>query len=53
MPDTALASHGRVSPVLVALAVFAVLLGGAGVLWAYYGSTVFFEMLAAGLAYCF
>jgi hypothetical protein len=53
MPNTALASSGRSSPVFIALAVFAVLLGSAATLWAYYGPTVFFEMIAAGLAYCF
>jgi hypothetical protein len=53
MPNTALLSPGRPLPVIIAVAVFAVLLGGAAALWAYYGPTVFFEMIAAGLAYCF
>jgi hypothetical protein len=53
LPDTALASSGRLSPVLVVSAAFAVLLGSAATLWAYYGTTVFYEMIVAGLAYCF
>ena len=52
MPDTALAS-GRLSPVLAVSATFAVLLGSAATLWAYYGTAVFYEMIAVGLAYCF
>jgi hypothetical protein len=54
MPNAAVAPSGRIAPALIALAACgAVLLAGAAVLWAYYGTTVFFEMLAAGLAYCF
>jgi hypothetical protein len=53
MPNTALASPGRLSPVIIVVAAVAVLLGGAATLWAYYGPTVFYEMIAAGLAYCF
>ena len=53
MPNTALASPGRPSPVIIVVAAFAVLLGGAAALWAYYGPTVFYEMIVAGLAYCF
>lgn len=53
MPNTALVSSGRLSPFLIASAAFAVLLGSAATLWAYYGTTVFYEMIAAGLAYCF
>jgi hypothetical protein len=53
MPNTALAPSSRLSPVLIALSAFAVLLGSAVTLWAYYGPTVFYEMIAAGLAYCF
>lgn len=53
MANTALAFSGRPPPVLIVVAVFAVLLGGVAVLWAYYGTAVFFEMIAAGLAYCF
>jgi hypothetical protein len=53
MPNAAVASSGRLSPMLIAVTVFAVLLGSAMTLWAYHGSTVFYEMIAAGLAYCF
>jgi hypothetical protein len=54
MPNTALVSPGRLSPVFLALTVFlAVMLGSAATLWAYFGPTVFYEMIVAGLAYCF
>jgi hypothetical protein len=33
--------------------VVAVLLLGASVLWAYYGTAVFFEMITSGIAACF
>jgi len=32
---------------------FGALAAGAVALWAHYGSTVFFEMIMAGLAFCF
>jgi hypothetical protein len=38
-----------IAAALVAIAV----LGGAVVLWAHYGTAVFFELLAAGLQSCF
>ena len=53
MSNSALASSGRLSPILIGVAAFAVLLGGAATLWAYYGTAVFFQMIVAGLAYCF
>jgi p-aminobenzoyl-glutamate transporter AbgT len=54
MPNTVLASPSRLSPVFIALAAFlAVLLASAATLWAYVGPTVFYEMIVAGLAYCF
>lgn len=53
MLNTAIASSGRAMPLLIAAAAFAVLLGITVGLWTYYGPTVFYEMLAAGLAYCF
>ena len=53
MPNAAVSSD-RMTSALVVLAGFgAVFLAGAATLWAYYGTTVFFEMFAAGLAYCF
>jgi len=36
-----------------ALGFCVVLLGGASLLWVHYGTAVFFEMLAAGIAACF
>jgi hypothetical protein len=36
-----------------ALGLVAVLLTGAVLLWANYGTAVFFEMIAAGIAACF
>jgi hypothetical protein len=39
---------------LAVLSVFAALaLGGSVLLWAYYGTTVFFETIRAGFAACF
>lgn len=38
---------------VVALAVAVLLLAGASALWAHYGTTVFFETIAAGIAACF
>ena len=37
---------------MVAAALVAVLVAGAVVLWAYYGTAVFYEMVAAGIASC-
>ena len=52
MPDTA-ASSPRISAPLVAIAaVIALLLAGTVALWAHYGTAVFYEMVAAGLAAC-
>jgi hypothetical protein len=34
-------------------AVAGALLAAAGLLWFWYGTQLFFEMVAAGLAYCF
>jgi hypothetical protein len=54
MPNAAVASSGRMSSALVALAALGiVLLSAAATLWVYYGTTVFYEMIVAGLAYCF
>jgi hypothetical protein len=38
---------------LAAAAAGALLAFAAGALWAYYGTRVFFEMIAAGIAACF
>lgn len=54
MDNPALAPSGPLPPLLLIVAgVFALLLGGAAALWAYFGTTVFYEMIVAGLAYCF
>jgi hypothetical protein len=44
----------RVTPVVWAgSAIVGALAAGAVVLWTHYGSAVFFEMIMAGLAFCF
>ena len=41
-------------PILIGAAVVAVVLvGGTVVLWAHYGSAVFYEMIVSGIAACF
>ncbi|WP_284423864.1 MULTISPECIES: hypothetical protein [unclassified Bradyrhizobium] len=40
-------------PVVTAAGVAVVLVVGAGMLWARYGTTVFFEMIASGFSACF
>lgn len=40
-------------PALLAISVFAVLVGATLTLWGYYGTTVFFEMVRAGWMVCF
>jgi hypothetical protein len=39
-------------PLAVAAGVAGVLIAGTLVLWAYYGTAVFYEMIAAGIAMC-
>ncbi len=39
-------------PMVAAAALVAVLVAGALVLWARYGTAVFYEMIAAGVAWC-
>jgi hypothetical protein len=54
MPNAAVVSSGRMSSALMALAALGTaLLAAAATLWAYYGTAVFYEMVVAGLAYCF
>jgi hypothetical protein len=38
---------------MVLAAIGVALVAGTGLLWAYYGTTVFFEMVRAGWAACF
>jgi hypothetical protein len=40
-------------PLLVGSVLVAVALAGTGMLWAHYGTTVFFETIRAGFAACF
>ncbi|MGD0023341.1 MAG: hypothetical protein ABSC37_01765 [Xanthobacteraceae bacterium] len=51
MPET-VAPHSLSRPLLVAAVAVALALSGTVVLWAYYGTTVFFETIRAGLAGC-
>ena len=54
MPDAAVHSHRFASlPVLLVGAVCGVLVAATLVLWAHYGTAVFFEIIAAGIAACF
>jgi hypothetical protein len=39
-------------PLAVAAAVIGVLMAGTLALWGYYGTAVFYEMIAAGIAMC-
>jgi hypothetical protein len=51
---TTLSASSRLGRPLTILAAFAaVLVSGAALLWGYYGTTVFFEMVRAGWAACF
>jgi hypothetical protein len=54
MPEIASPLRTTARPLMLAAAVVAgMLLAAAFALWGYYGSAVFYEMLAAGLAACF
>jgi hypothetical protein len=56
MPETstsATAPAPRLTrPLLILLGFGVVLVSATSVLWAYYGTTVFYEMIVAGLAAC-
>ena len=53
MPDTVSAPTPQFSrPLLLIAAVAGILLAGTVALWAHYGTAVFYEMIAAGLAAC-
>lgn len=39
--------------VLFVAAFFGLLAAAAGLMWAWFGTRLFFEMIAAGIAYCF
>jgi hypothetical protein len=54
MPEAAAdAPHLLSRPFLLVGAVAAVLIGAALMLWMHYGTAVFFEIVAAGIAACF
>jgi hypothetical protein len=54
MPDIAADSPRPLRPVVLALALVAgVLLAATMALWAHYGTAVFYEIIAAGIAACF
>jgi hypothetical protein len=53
MPEAALHSPFMTRPFLLVGVVSGVLIAAALVLWAHYGTAVFFEMIAAGIAACF
>jgi hypothetical protein len=40
-------------PLIVTAAIVGLMFAGALALWAHYGTTVFFEMIVAGIAACF
>ena len=53
MPETASAATPPVSrPLMIIAAALGVLLAGTVVLWAHYGTAVFYEMIVAGIAAC-
>ena len=45
--------RGPISPLIAAGSLGGLLLGAALVLWVYYGTAVFFEIVRAGIAACF
>jgi len=55
MPEVAADTpHVATRPVVLALAgLFGVLIAGTLALWAHYGTAVFYEIIAAGIAACF
>jgi hypothetical protein len=44
--------HGTRRPLLAVAGVVGIMLAGTIVLWGYYGTAVFFEMIRAGFAAC-
>jgi hypothetical protein len=54
MAETSSAVTPRLSaPLLIAAAAVGALLAGTVALWAHYGTAVFYEVIAAGIAACF
>jgi hypothetical protein len=53
MPDTVSAVTSPYSrPLIITAAAIGILLAGTVALWAHYGTAVFYEMIAAGIAAC-
>jgi hypothetical protein len=53
MPETVSAATPLLSrPLVLIAAVVGILLAGTVVLWAHYGTAVFYEMIVAGIAAC-
>ena len=53
MTEAATVTTRSWQPLAVAAGAAGVLIAGTLVLWAYYGTAVFYEMIAAGIAMCF
>ena len=54
MSQTSSTVSPRFSPALIAIAaIVGIMLAATVMLWAHYGSAVFFEMIAAGIVACF
>ena len=53
MPDTLVSPRLFPRAVLIVTALIGVLVAATLTLWAHYGTAVFYEMVAAGLAACF
>ena len=53
MPETAIASSSGLSRTWIAIAAaFGILIAGTVALWVHFGTTVFYEMIVAGIAAC-
>lgn len=52
MPETVSAAAPAFSRALLVAAAVGILLAGTVALWAHYGTAVFYEMIAAGIAAC-
>jgi hypothetical protein len=52
MPETAAVAPSFSRPLLIVAAVAGILFAATAVLWAYYGTAVFYEMILAGIAAC-
>jgi hypothetical protein len=53
MPPTAFTTASRAGPLLLLGAVGTAIIAGTLILWAYYGTAVFFEMVRTGWLACF